>query len=61
MKQLSLLPPREGDAFRDGTHTLKIMRIVGNDAAAPVIVDDHGQLAIWSQGDVTRAQNGEAK
>ena len=51
-----------GAVFMHGGRALRVFRVYGTDAAAPVIVEEltdavtiKGQLALWSAGAVTRA------
>ena len=54
--------PRDA-VFSHGGRFLKVYRVFGNDAAAPVIVEElqsfgstlRGQFGLWSQDAVTRA------
>jgi hypothetical protein len=47
------MPP--GTVFRFGGRKLQITRVVGDDPASPVILDDGGQLCLWSLDSVRRA------
>jgi hypothetical protein len=72
MRQLDMFPPRvierraeipAGAVFQSGGRFLKVYKVHGADAAAPVIVEElqsfgttlKGQLGLWSQDAVERA------
>ena len=61
MKQLPLFSASIGDAVRDGPRTLLIARIVGDDDAAPVIVEERGQFELMSRDSVQRLMDRRRK